>query len=271
MRSLRVLIAVVLSWTIPFVSVAAEGPIGYSVKYSGGSLPNVKGGEDLRLYINSSGVRLSHRGEEMALIPARAITEVSYGEEVHHRIGTAAGLAVVSLGIGAIVAFSKSKKHYVGITWEDGSNSGGVVLQADKNEYRGVIAALEGVSGKVAVDSDSPKTGGQRVAVSRAARQQPSAPAPATTESEAPKPIVLRFTSIPRDAEVQIDGEYWGSTPTADLTRLPAGPHTIVVKKLGYLPWERKVTLAPGDDRTISAELQPEPNDGTKPRIVGNN
>src|SRR5580704_14589804 len=155
MRSLRTLLAVVLSWTIPFVSVAALGPVGYSVKYSGGSLPSVKGGEDLKLYISSGGVRLSHRGEEVVLIPARAITEVSYGEEVHRRIGTAAGLAVVSLGIGAIVAFSKSKKHYVGITWEDGSNSGGIVFQADKNEYRGVIAALEGVSGKVAVDSDS--------------------------------------------------------------------------------------------------------------------
>jgi hypothetical protein len=89
-------------------------------------------------------------------------------------------------------------------------------------------------------------------------------------KDEAPKTIVVRFNSSPRDAEVQIDGEYWGSTPTADLSR-PAGPHTIVVKKLGYLPWERKITLAPGDNRTIDAELQPEPNDPTKPRIVGNN
>jgi hypothetical protein len=268
MRSLRTLTAVVLCWMIPFVSVAAEGPIGYDVRYSGGSLSNVKGGQDLKLFVNAGRVRLSQKGEEVALIPARAITEVSYGEEVHHRIGTGAAIAVVSLGIGAIVAFSKSKKHYVGITWEDGSNSGGVVLQADKNEYRGLIAALEGVSGRTAVDSDSPQAGGQRVA-SRA-RQQLSAPAPVTAESETPKPIVLRFTSTPRDAEVQIDGEYWGSTPTADLSR-PAGPHTVVVKKLGYLPWVRKITLALGDNRTIDAELQPEPNDPTKPRIVGNN
>ena len=80
----------------------------------------------------------------------------------------------------------------------------------------------------------------------------------------------LRFTSKPPDAEVIIDGEYWGAAPAAGLTRMEAGPHTIVVKKLGYLLWERKITLASGDDRTISAELEPQPNDPTKPRIVGN-
>jgi hypothetical protein len=88
--------------------------------------------------------------------------------------------------------------------------------------------------------------------------------------SDVPKGIIVRFTSKPPDAEVIIDGEYWGATPTADLTRMAAGPHTIVVRKLGYQPWERKITLAPGDDRTISAELEAQPNDPTKPRIVGN-
>ena len=86
----------------------------------------------------------------------------------------------------------------------------------------------------------------------------------------APKPIVVRFTSVPTEAEVRIDGEYWGSTPTADLTRLAAGPHTIVVKKLGYQLWERKITLAPGDERVVNAELEVQRYDPTKPRISGN-
>jgi len=89
-------------------------------------------------------------------------------------------------------------------------------------------------------------------------------------KSELPKRIVVRFTSTPPDAEVKIDGEYWGHTPTADLPKLQAGSHTIVVKKLGYQPWERKITLAPGDDRTISADLELQPNDPSKPHIVGN-
>ena len=102
-------------------------------------------------------------------------------------------------------------------------------------------------------------------------RQDQVGPAAKERQSETPKGIVVRFTSTPPESEVLIDGEYWGSTPTSELNRIPAGSHTIIVKKLGYQPWERKITLAPGDDRTINAELEPPPIDPTKPRIVGNN
>ena len=47
----------------------------------------------------------------LATIPASAVTEISYGQDVHRRVGTAIGLAVVSLGIGAFMLLSKSKKH----------------------------------------------------------------------------------------------------------------------------------------------------------------
>jgi hypothetical protein len=43
---------------------------------------------------------------------------LSYGQDVRRRIGTAIGLAVISLGIGALMAFSKSKKHYIGLVWD---------------------------------------------------------------------------------------------------------------------------------------------------------
>jgi hypothetical protein len=36
----------------------------------------------------------------------------------------AIGLAVVSLGIGALMALTKSKKHFVGLTWADGDKKG---------------------------------------------------------------------------------------------------------------------------------------------------
>ena len=50
---------------------------------------------------------------------------------------------------------SKSKKHFIGLTWDDGGKKGGLALQADKNDYRGLLAGLEGITGKKAVDSDS--------------------------------------------------------------------------------------------------------------------
>ena len=84
-----------------------------------------------------------------------AVTEISYGQDVHRRLGTAIGLAVVSRGIGALMLLSKSKKHFVGITWVDGEKKGGFVMQCDKNDYRGILLGLEGVTGKKAIDSDA--------------------------------------------------------------------------------------------------------------------
>ena len=37
--------------------------------------------------------------------------------------------------------------------WADGDQKGGFAMQCDKNDYRGVLAGLEGVTGKKATDS----------------------------------------------------------------------------------------------------------------------
>jgi hypothetical protein len=146
--------------TISAVLSAAEQQTSYGVKYAGGSIPNIKTGEDLKLFLDADQVRLSRhkKDDQPILIKANTVTELSYGQDVHRRIGTAIGLAVISLGIGALMAFSKSKKHYIGLVWDAGEGKkGGLVIQADKNEYRGIIAALEGLTGKTAVDTDKGK------------------------------------------------------------------------------------------------------------------
>jgi hypothetical protein len=136
-------------------AVAVAGDNGYTVKYDGGSVAGIKAGTDLKLHIEESKIRLIKDKEEVVAIPPSAVTEVSYGQDVHRRVGAAIGLAVVSLGIGALMALSKSKKHYVGLTWQDGEKKGGLAMQCDKNEYRGILTGLEGVTGKKAVDTDA--------------------------------------------------------------------------------------------------------------------
>jgi hypothetical protein len=134
---------------------AGESQPGFKVKYDGGSLQNTKTGADLKLYVDSNSIRITQGQTEIANIIPSTITEVSYGQDVHRRVGAAIGLAVVSLGIGALMALTKSKKHFVGLTWADGDKKGGFAMQCDKNDYRGVLAALEGVTGKKAVDSEA--------------------------------------------------------------------------------------------------------------------
>ena len=151
---MKSLIAFLLCLFVPCTAFAA-GDNSYKVVYDGGSIQNIKAGTEVRLFIDGDRVRIVRGKEEIANIPATAITEISYGQDVHRRVGAAIGLAVVSLGIGALMLLAKSKKHYVGLTWTDGDKKGGFAMQCDKSDYRGELAGLEGITGKKAVDSDA--------------------------------------------------------------------------------------------------------------------
>jgi hypothetical protein len=147
------LLALLLCVLFPVASFAGEN--SYKIAYDGGSLPDVKAGNEMKLFIEGDKIRIVKGKNDVVVIPAASVTEISYGQDVHRRVGAAIGLAVISLGIGALMALSKSKKHYVGLTWDDGGKKGGIAFQADKNDYRGLLAGLEGITGKKAVDSDA--------------------------------------------------------------------------------------------------------------------
>lgn len=144
-------LALILCVAVPIVVFAADN--GYKVAYDGGSIPDVKTGTDMKLFIDSNEIRLVKDKANVITIPASAVTEISYGQDVHRRVGAAIGLATVTLGLGALMALTKSKKHFVGLTWANGDQKGGFAMQCDKNDYRGVLTGLEGITGKKAVDS----------------------------------------------------------------------------------------------------------------------
>jgi hypothetical protein len=145
------LLATVLCITISIAMSAADN--GYKVAYDGGSVPDIKTGVSLKLYLDSNQIRLVKDKANVITIPATAVTEISYGQDVHRRVGAAIGIGVVTLGVGALMALTKSKKHFVGLTWINGDQKGGFAMQCDKNDYRGVLTGLEGITGKKAVDS----------------------------------------------------------------------------------------------------------------------
>lgn len=147
--SLAVFLCVVVA------SVAFASEVGYRVVYDGGSLQGIKPGAKVRMSIETDKIRFTRDGQDVVVVPAAAVTEISYGQDVHRRVGAAIGVAVVSFGIGALLALSKSKKHYVGLTWAAGTQKGGLAMQCDKSDYRGILAGLEGVTGKKAIDSDA--------------------------------------------------------------------------------------------------------------------
>jgi hypothetical protein len=146
-------IVLLLCALIPITAIAAD--TGYNVKYDGGSVTNVKAGNGVRLFIEGNQIRIAKDKADVATIPVSSVTEISYGQDVHRRVGTAVAVAVFTFGVGALTALSKSKKHFIGLTWANGDAKGGFAMQCDKNDYRGILAGLEGVTGKKAVDSDA--------------------------------------------------------------------------------------------------------------------
>ena len=147
-------IAVLLCLLFPVAAFAGDAN-SYKVNYDGGSLPGIKAGTNAQLIIDPNQIRIVLDKNTLATIPANSVTEISYGQDVHRRVGAAIGLAIFSFGLGALLALSKSKKHFIGLTWSNGDQKGGFAMQCDKNDYRGVLAALEGITGKKAVDSEA--------------------------------------------------------------------------------------------------------------------
>lgn len=58
------------------------------------------------------------------------------------------------------MVLNTSKKHYICLMWGDAGRKGGMAFQADKNQCRGILAGIEGISGKKAVTTPRVPSGG---------------------------------------------------------------------------------------------------------------
>ncbi|HEY5174645.1 MAG TPA: PEGA domain-containing protein [Terriglobales bacterium] len=73
------------------------------------------------------------------------------------------------------------------------------------------------------------------------------------TVAEEDPSVVVEFTSVPTGADITIDGNYVGSTPSS--VAIATGEHTISVSKPDYRSYERTMTVAPGHPR-VAAYLE---------------
>jgi hypothetical protein len=116
---------------------------------------------------------------------------------------------------------------------------GWYAVESNFNFEKALLDGLEAQS-KQAASSD----------LDKAISQIPTAP---------PKPVEgatkaqLTITSEPSGAEIEIDGEFIGSTPTTMTAK--EGSVTVKVKKVGFQSWERTLKLKAGDKRTLNAEM----------------
>ena len=150
---MKLLIAALLCITLPIVVLASDG--AYRITYDGGSVQDGKAGVEAKLYIDGDKIRLTQKGQYVLSIPASLVTGIGYGQNVHRRIGAPAPATLVNVMVDSFMTVRKSKRGYIGLTWTEGNKKRSLSMQCGRNEYNGVLAGLEEVTGKQAVNWDT--------------------------------------------------------------------------------------------------------------------
>ena len=138
-----------------------QGNTFKKLRYQGGSVASQVKPDDWKntMTVTSDKISFKFKDGVSHEVDPKKVTGLSYGQEAHRRVGTMIALAILVAPLALFGLFHKTRKHYIGIEWmEEGDKKGGVLLQADKDNYRGVLMALRGVTGApVAVSEEERK------------------------------------------------------------------------------------------------------------------
>ena len=153
-----------------------------------------------------------------------------------------------------ILSYSRSRGIFAGVSLE------GSTLRPDNdaNEqiYGYEVSPLQIVSGEI----PTPKIVASLPAkLGKYSREEDAGEGPKKVESapakRTPAEGVIKVTSEPAYAEVDIDSNPNGLTPRAKALR--AGEYKITLRKKGYEVWSRSVTVTEGETVALHAELAP--------------
>lgn len=284
---MRIFRRVLVAWLAVAIVGYCQGNTFEKIRYNGGTLQtnvNPKDWEN-RLTVTADEIVLELKDGQKLRIDPKRVHALSYGQEAHRRVGTMVALGILLAPLALFGLFHKTRLHFVGIefTTEEGKKSG-VLLQAHKDNYRGVLMALRGATGApiavaeddrkyvpigiqtVVAESQEKSAGEPKSGNGTSAPAAESKPAtPTLTEGahqpesrpSAPEMSTILVKSTPDGADITVDGKFVGSTPST--VRLTPGDHTISVEKSGFHAWQRSMTVSAGGNVTIDATLEKMP------------
>jgi hypothetical protein len=258
----RQLIACILAFAI----VAQGKGNTFNVRYNGGSIDSKVNPKDWdnHLTITSDTITLALKDGKKVDIPARSVTSLSYGQEAHRRVGTMIALAVLVAPVALFGLFHKTRLHYIGIQYSTPEGkAAGILLQGDKDDYRAILVALQGVTGVpvsvaekerefVPVGLKTQVTKGESEETGSGTSTAAGKPT-ASTPAEAAQGGV-NVSSNPSGADVSVDGEFVGNSPVS--LKLSSGKHTLSVRMAGYKEWSREINVYPGSEVQLIANLE---------------
>ena len=150
MKSVRSLFPAVTIVLIVSILANGQGNTFKKIRYQGGSVASTVKPDDWHntLTVTPEAITFKFKDGKVETVNPKDVTGLSYGQEAHRRVGTMIALAVLVAPLALFGLFHKTRKHYVGIEWKlSDDKKGGVLLQADKDNYRAVLMALRGVTG----------------------------------------------------------------------------------------------------------------------------
>jgi hypothetical protein len=235
-----------------------QGNTFKDIRYQGGTVQTKVKPDDWgnRLTVSSDEIKFDLKDGQVIKIKPKQVTGLSYGQEAHRRVGTMIALAFIN-PLALFGLFHKKRDHFVGIEYNiEDEKKAGLLLQADKDNYRAVLVALRGATGApVAVASDDRKYIPANVEVVIAESKDEKKDAKEKEAGKAETAIGnVKVTSDPDGADVSVDGNFVGNAPSA--LKLPAGKHTIQVSKDGYANWSKEIQVMAGADLNLKAPLQ---------------
>jgi len=129
----------------------ADGNSWDKLRYSGGTVQAKVNPFDWNttLTVTQDAITLVFEHQKTVRFGASQVTALSYGQEAHRRVADMVALSVLATPLALFGILHKSKVHFIGIEYrtEDGK-AGAVLLEADKNNYRAILAVLQKLTGK---------------------------------------------------------------------------------------------------------------------------
>jgi hypothetical protein len=133
------------------VSLWAQGNTWNKIRYGGGTVAAKVNPFDWNttLTIEPDAIALTFGPRASLRLKPAEVTALSYGQEAHRRVADMVALSLVATPLALFGILHKSTSHFVGIEYrtEDGK-PGAVLLEADKNNYRAILKAIQAATGK---------------------------------------------------------------------------------------------------------------------------
>ena len=240
----------------------AQGNTFTKVRYNGGSVASKVDPKDWdnKLTVTADSITLETKDNVKVDIPPKSVTALSYGQEAHRRVGTMVALAILIAPVALFGLFHKTRLHYIGIQYTDSNGkSAGILLQGDKDNYRAILVALQGVSGApVSVGEKDrefvPVT--VKTSVTKDSEENKGSTETAATAAASKEEAIgtVSVNTVPQGAEVYVDDQFYGNSPAT--LKLKPGKHTIRVKMAGYKDWSRDLSTDSGSDAHLTANLE---------------